>query len=352
MYLPQSLYWYANVRSLSSGISARSDGGSKFVAGIKDPLIVVAHAELNLPQNWAYNESDFLSLVEVTRATECALSICARKYNVSVTNGIHSVHVLDEDFGSLYIANANIGVDDQLCWKPSSSPMTDWNKTGQREGLAAATDPADYEFCGVMPDPYYDTLPLSGFLSWVYRFETVLSQAPMSWLYMAGENPHASSPDLQRVGDVGLETLMGRIASAVSKLARAKSNSPIYGVVITQDSYVAVQWPWLTLPAVLLVAGTSLLVATALITTHEGASLWKSSVLPLLFHGLEPNLITRDTMMQRGFYEATSDMEQVAAELNVELGLSDEGGRTILRGDTQDSEYEPTVQRIVRRRTF
>ncbi|KAE8153561.1 hypothetical protein BDV25DRAFT_149089 [Aspergillus avenaceus] len=346
--VPKNIYWIADVQSYGSTIVMPTQGGSKTVAGIEDPVIVVAHAELDLPRQWLSNETDLASAVKVTEASECAMSFCAREYNVSVTNGVGSVQVVDEDFGSFYLPDSMGG---QLCWKPSSSPTTNWNKTGQEE-TGGEADPVNYEFCGVNPSYYYDTLPLSGTMSWNYELQTNFSDNSTSWLHVTSSPLNPSSFDIWRAYYVGLEPVLDMVAASISKLARNYSNNPIYGVVSTQEPYVAVNWPWLTLPIVLLVTGTLLLVSTALSTTRGGVSLWKSSILPLLFHGLESEWVTRDMVNERGPCESASEMDQVAGGLMVDLGPSKEGGKTVLRGDPQSIENGPVDGVLVRRRSF
>ncbi|PWY73124.1 hypothetical protein BO94DRAFT_607607 [Aspergillus sclerotioniger CBS 115572] len=339
-YIPSNLYFL-------DGPNITYDSDTKFVAGISNPLAVVTHVELNLPVTWKSND-DLLRAIGVAKVTQCAFTVCAKTYNVSVTNGVASVQTLDEDMGSFYPPDYLSNLATSVCWKPNSSPMTNWTTAGQREGSYAKTDPANYEFCGLDSVRYWDSLPLSGTVSPEYELETSLNGS-MIWQPLV-INPYPSSASVQKVYEMGLATTMDKIGAALSKLARTYSNNSIYGVVITQDSYVAVKWPWLALPAVLLVAGTVFLIATALITSHDGASLWKSSVLPLLFHGPEPNLVTRDMVVEHGPCEVASEMEQAAGEVNVGLGVSEEGGRTMLQGERRSAE--PTVGQLLRRQTF
>ncbi|RAH80824.1 hypothetical protein BO86DRAFT_432472 [Aspergillus japonicus CBS 114.51] len=285
VYIPSDLYFH-------DGPNITHGSEIKFVAGVPNPLAVVTHAVLNLPATWSSNASVLRTAIQVTKVTQCAFTVCARTYNAFVSNGVASVETLDEDMG-LPMLETQLKSDEKLDHSGTVGMRLRQNRPGQllvlRIGLGAL--------------PVYE---------------------------------------------MGLVTTMGKIAAALSKLACTYSNNSIYGVVTTQDSYVVVQWPWLALPFVLLVAGAALLIATALMTAHDGVSVWKSSVLPLLFHGLEPNLVTRDMVRDRGPCEVASEMEQVAGELNVRLGPSEEGGRTMLRGETRS--VEPAVGQLLRRR--
>ncbi|KAJ5106681.1 hypothetical protein N7456_003356 [Penicillium angulare] len=122
------------------------------------------------------------------------------------------------------------------------------------------------------------------------------------------------------------------------------SNVPVYGVVSTPESYVAVKWEWMILPAVLLVAGIFLLVATARISSHGEVHLWKSSALPLIFHGLEPSFDCQRILTSHGQCEAVSEMEEVADKMKVDLGISSKAGRSMLRDTAQLPESSVSQQ--------
>ncbi|KAJ5345707.1 hypothetical protein N7452_003711 [Penicillium brevicompactum] len=398
MTVPRYLYWIIDGHVDSPDDSDENlipkQRGLGDLFGIDDPLTVTASAELDFSTRFSANISallsdhkgqstflsDLMGAIKVTNVTECAFSICAKEYDISVQSGDSSVKVLDEDFGSLYTASSTSFADPKLCWKPSSSPMTNWNTTGQKEwfldrGLKTSLvmDPANFEFCGVEPQNFYEGLvALAGNMSMEYLAEyrnttdgisdgmidaqTDIRGGYITWVTQ-GQNDIqdmiASSANAQRATYVGLEMLMTNIALSVSSYARKMSSNPIYGVVTTQDSYVVVRWQWLTLPAVLLVAGTLLLIATALISSRTGVRVWKSSTLPLMFHGLESEFIARNMMIEHGQCESVSEMEHVADGTKVDLGMSTSEGRTMLRGAVPASQdVQTVVRRPSRRRSF
>ncbi|OQE26447.1 hypothetical protein PENSTE_c005G09076 [Penicillium steckii] len=86
-------------------------------------------------------------------------------------------------------------------------------------------------------------------------------------------------PEFRRVQDLGLQQVMDSMALSVSNFARDISQASITGSSGTPESCVIVKWPWITLPAVLIVLGGILLVATVLSSIRRKASLWKSSIL-------------------------------------------------------------------------
>lgn len=67
-----------------------------------------------------------------------------------------------------------------------------------------------------------------------------------------------------------------------------RTSTAALGVVWEQQAVVEISWPsWLAFPLALVVAST-LLLASAVATTHRRrAPLWKSSVVSLVYHGIQ-----------------------------------------------------------------
>lgn len=98
-----------------------------------------------------------------------------------------------------------------------------------------------------------------------------------------------------------------------------------------------VNWPWLALPASLLLLGIFLLISTALASTRRSVGLWKSSVLPFLYHGLDMDLIEPDEE-----YKSVSMMEHAADNVKVRLGVSSLEARAMLHADYKSKSSAAT----------
>ncbi|KAF2138173.1 uncharacterized protein K452DRAFT_198829, partial [Aplosporella prunicola CBS 121167] len=59
------------------------------------------------------------------------------------------------------------------------------------------------------------------------------------------------------------------------------------GIAYSNETYVVVRWEWAIFPVLLVLIGAIFLIANLWINGHHRVPLWKSSLLPLLFHGLE-----------------------------------------------------------------
>jgi hypothetical protein len=144
----------------------------------------------------------------------------------------------------------------------------------------------------------------------------------------ASEGPlqSISSTKIQKILDVGLEKVIQNMALSVSKFFRDNSNETLQGTTTVSESYVVVSWPWLVLPATLLALGAVLLVSTFSVDKHHKLNPWKSSSLPVLYHGLDDNLIPANRE-----YGSASQMEQIAGETHVRLGPSGIQSRLVFR---------------------
>jgi hypothetical protein len=119
-------------------------------------------------------------------------------------------------------------------------------------------------------------------------------------------------------------TTQMRIAPAVWEDITGLTNKTT-GVAHEMIAIVHVAWLWLIFPAVVEIVGVAFVLATIILNSRSEAKLWKTSVLPMLFHGLDDEL--RKTT--RGF-EELNRMEEEAEKLRVRLGVAPLEGSTML----------------------
>jgi hypothetical protein len=90
-----------------------------------------------------------------------------------------------------------------------------------------------------------------------------------------------------------------------------------------------VNWTWVALPGSLVTLGAVFLLLTILLTRRQGLTLWKSSLLAVLFHGLLTPPSGADVAEK---YEVISDMEQSARAVRVRLRNVEQSG--LVHNDT------------------
>lgn len=134
-------------------------------------------------------------------------------------------------------------------------------------------------------------------------------QNSSEWSYKALS---ATSQKAQRIMDTSLEQVMHCMAKSLSQWAREIGNETVLGSVATEESYVAVEWAWLTLPATLVLLGIGMLFSTMLLNKCRKMSVWKASVLPLLYHGLDYEFTEEDRELV-----SASKMDRSARKVDV-----------------------------------
>ncbi|CAG8935853.1 unnamed protein product [Penicillium salamii] len=301
-------------------------------AGVQNPLAVFGHGVFDLDRSdstpsWEHPEASF----HIANMTKCALSFCLKTYNVSVNEGATSIEESEPDFGSFYMFSSDskeASLHRTLCWKPSSQPIANWRaKLYGQSFLGPFTerfiDAEHSQFCGFEPEDFVESVSVSGSNSTYWSLET------NRWSSGSSPNDPRRQPEFRKVVDSGLEQIMNNVALSLSNYARQISKATVAGTSGNPESYVAVKWPWITFPATLVVFAGILLVATALSSTRRKTSLWKSSVLPFLYHGLEGNLVKKAEV------ELMSEMDRATEKVIVRLSLSDTDNRSILRGIAQ-----------------
>ena len=145
------------------------------------------------------------------------------------------------------------------------------------------------------------------------------SSSPQSWqavLYNGGHNSLTTT-----------DTIVSNIAASMTNHMRLKAShgKPVLGQVWWSETCVEVQWPWLTLHAVLVSVCVFFLVMTMLLSsTYARGQLWKASALALMYHGLDDS-----TAEKIGMIDAVDEMEERARRLQVHTAYTDQGWRFV-----------------------
>lgn len=153
---------------------------------------------------------------------------------------------------------------------------------------------------------------------------------PMTFLFEHNEwwsdgnaDEDGTAPTIDRIENIGFPSVMSDIAASFTKLGLEKSNDTVNGTVQASKVFVSVQWPWLTLPAVLVVLGAIFFIGTTATNRKAKMPLWKSSALAPFYHGLEE--------LEGNEFKSSSTMEATAEGENVRLRYSEPKGRFMLQ---------------------
>lgn len=108
------------------------------------------------------------------------------------------------------------------------------------------------------------------------------------------------------------------LTTSMTNLIRQSPNSTLVsGTVQIPVTYVRVDWVWLIYPATLTLLAAAFLLTAMLRSMGETRLIWKSSCLPLLFHGFEER--------EPGRIDNVSEMEIRAAAMRARLSQDDSG---------------------------
>ena len=110
-------------------------------------------------------------------------------------------------------------------------------------------------------------------------------------------------------------------------------NRPALGEAFINTTCIHVRWPWLALPAALLVTTLIFLVTLIAQTTgKDSCEVWKSSQDALLWHGLDGSAMDESANLV-----TASDMHRRAKELTVRLGRTGRGWKLILNDEIEEA---------------
>ena len=143
-------------------------------------------------------------------------------------------------------------------------------------------------------------------------------------------NSTSSSPliaGLDTSGNISLA--MANIATAMTNYICNASNHTVAGQLGITENYIHVTWPWITLPAILALAGALFLIAGIFETRRRGVDVWKDSELALLFHGLG------DGNERFAALNKVSEMDYLASRMEIMMMKTRSNGRMLRLRDQQ-----------------
>lgn len=290
--------------------------------GVKSPLLVLGHAELEYSFDLLGPVTHPENGLKLKRATECAIAMCSRTYNISVSDGIPSTSTSAPDYGEIFNHEylfEGVRVPTP-CWKAGHGPAPDLTWMGNNGPAKGAVFKNATEFA-VCPIGNIASLFIGSFVTTMVQ---EFSHVPdYGWTINAA--PRQMSQTLQRIQRVGFARVLDGVSASLTKHALDASSQAVDGVASKPQVYVAVRWRYLTLPATVLGLGILFVVIAILQSRGDGLSLWKTSILAALYHGLDQELLADDEQ------KTLSSMERTAESVSVQLEYSDSKNKLMLQ---------------------
>ncbi|KAH7364379.1 hypothetical protein BKA65DRAFT_491161 [Rhexocercosporidium sp. MPI-PUGE-AT-0058] len=212
-------------------------------------------------------------------ATQCTLEYCAQIINSTVVNGKLSETVTSEirndtvvdTTNSMGKAEISITTPDNtsvFISEPAALGIQSWFTTLFTNGSASRNS----DFQSLDPDALVVVNLTVGISSGTTYFDSDIIQT-FYWDYYEYND--------------GIPQAMNELATAMTVAFRSFKTVPVYGEATSTQTYVRVQWVWITLPLFVVSATAVFLVLAMMSTSRSGTELWKGSALAMLFYGLD-----------------------------------------------------------------
>jgi len=242
---------------------------SKQVLGLQDPLLSLAILQFPGVQE-RIKDGNYYNMLPTTH--QCAIYFCINTYNVTVQNGV-----------------------------PDTTAVFSWTSDTGTPTVGGALEPngMDGTVDAVLQMPKNDVgennntyTIAAGTLANVQAWLNVTLQGSMNTSFSVVATPVWANDEVVVLNATNnWPFLMGALAKAMTTYIRdpqqSKLASKVYGTASRVETYVHVEWPWITLPTALVGMSILFLGGTMMKNESKHALAWKSSSLALLFHGLE-----------------------------------------------------------------
>ncbi|KAF4303065.1 hypothetical protein GTA08_BOTSDO09510 [Botryosphaeria dothidea] len=194
--------------------------------------------------------------------TECNITWCAKRYrDVSVVNGtlenfsMEDVPLIQRGRISLVNLTLSESKEDNV----DATPLAPWKNTT----------------FFVM---YQDNASTRQFLLKALTFNTISYSEEQDYVFNTGRALYKQNIT---------EVISNITTSMTNRIRRGRNSTVANGVVLQPGTIVVVQWSWSIVPISLVVLGFAFLAAVVCVNSSQGAPLWKSGLVPFLFHGFE-----------------------------------------------------------------
>lgn len=312
--------------------------------GISNPLLAIGVTNLTA-------HSDHIAISD---AQTCVLNFCVGEYTFDVINGGPMITMSKPRNGNAFhpktTFSSSFQADEYWCWSPDGEV---WNPsiTDPIQGNMFYADEANFAFCTLGWFRYWNhqvagllvgNTTKYGFFGCPMDSKTPCEvDVPIGSMVLS----FAESEGTQQIVNLGPKTVLANIAKSLTRLAMSTNLTPIYGNPIVLVAHVRVRWSWLILPVLLVFGGIGFFLSTILATKRHRAPLWKSSVLAILFHGLDSREIKAAAVGN-----SVQEMDRTAASMLVSLDGIHDADRISLKRTNVSRPYESTDTASLTRR--
>ncbi|KAK8040691.1 hypothetical protein PG991_000479 [Apiospora marii] len=251
----------------------------------------------------------------VWTATECALSWCAKTYGgVVISEGklLPSYNITEMPLRPRSTMNSTRGPENQIMW--NLVPRIDGN-------TEAGTDAFSPLQNGSFTVVYRDHDILSKLMRKMFSFDKRSGFADSSIGSVLGHGTNAS------------ELVFNMTESMTNAIRSGPGFITAEGTAWREEAEIHIEWSWLILPLAFVLSGTALFAATVVVSScqYPGQPLWKSSMWPLVFQGLDEWSVEERCAREDGSLREVKEMEEMAKAMRVTLQQNGSGAQKLKR---------------------
>jgi hypothetical protein len=240
--------------------------------GVAYPLLVFGHVRTSLHEGDEGDEGDLLP-IHIEEASQCMLSLCERESTITAMEGSIKLTPSSPNYGNLFLDGGTAPFR-KSCWQPEGENATPVDKV-----IDTYVDRSRRAFCpvGFFAGDISEYLVGNATLAVVDGDNSV---------YVPGEEFYSSKTVGNRIAR-GLEKRLENIATALTNYGLEKTNETVRSRAYAEETYVKVRWWWILLPTLLQLSTLILFITTVVYSRRNGVPIWKSSVLAIIYHGVE-----------------------------------------------------------------
>ncbi|MCJ1475698.1 hypothetical protein MMC13_004361 [Lambiella insularis] len=243
-----------------------------------------------------------IHLGSVIGAFECQLYYCIRTYNVTSVNG--SLYSLQT---SSWLSNDSVSTSTPNMVSRPSNVFVASNSIVLKPPSSAPSEQQNQSYIVNMTN----SETLAEFFSGLFEFSAIFE------IYDTERTLISGGAGIQSIAELFYS--YADPTPTVDSLATSKTdqsrnlpgnNNQVVGTAWKTETYIHVRWWWLALPITAVLMALLFLMAT-IIENRQMDVWWKSSVLPLVLHGLEDKY--------QGHLRGLGEMDEAAQKLRVKL---------------------------------
>ncbi|ETN38281.1 uncharacterized protein HMPREF1541_06312 [Cyphellophora europaea CBS 101466] len=291
-------------------------------AGVENPLLALGYVHLGWDLERTADGPD--APLTILDAQECALTLSTSMMNTSIVAGDFQNVVAEERIGRITVKQPQ---GNDWCWYSSDGtddvPRASMCSMDRVFSLSTAIGLLVDNIIGSIGGQMTFSCPLNadGSISLPEcNVPEVTSSFSDPETYLNNQSSWTTLTTASmgsRARDQGFPDLLDGIATSLTNTFYSEGNSTLDGTSYVVSSHVKIEWPWLTLPFVLISATLVAHIGVLIETRMLGLPIWKSSILPYLYssEGFSLQYSAQTTGVGPKTSEMLSEAEQTSVSL-------------------------------------